>query len=161
MTTPNHDHLDPDLRRLAESLDDLGAAERDAAPEDLERVLLATTLPRLRATTDADRPEPRPLVIARISPHRAARSFHLAAAVVLLATAGVASYFLIRSLRPAPTTPPVARSTEQLIEDIDAQLDDWLDDLATLEDRYAESAAPPDAFWNVDDELESLLEESS
>lgn len=153
----NHDdHLDHDLRPLSDALDKLGAAERDNAPADLERRLFAAT--RSALTPEAQHA---PDVVARIAPTR--HPLRLAALVTLAATATIVGLFVLSPSNPAPRPTDVAdRTPDQIIEDIDAQLDDWLEDVETLDTEYAVSNDAPPDFWSVEDDLAQIfLEETS
>ncbi len=156
----DREHLDRELHALHDALDALGAAERDATPEGLERELLASTLAHLRGEAHED-DDAAPPVIARIGFGRPA-ALRLAAAIAILVCGSIAGVLIINAPGPsgAPPSGPVAdRSTEQIIGEIDAELDEWLTDLEALEDVYTDNdAAGADGFWSLDGDV-TLLEE--
>lgn len=152
----HHDHLDDDLRPLSDALDKLGAAERDGAPPDLERDLFAAT----RAALSPE-PQAAPDVVARIGPAR--HPLRLAALVTLAATATIVGLFILNAPTPAPRTSDqlAERTPDQIIEDIDAQLTDWLEDVEALDTEYAVSNDAPPDFWSVEDDLAQIILEEN
>ena len=161
--THHHDHLDAELHPVAAALDELGARERRAAPAGLEERLLARTLPMLRGEAHADTPDAdRSPVIARIGFRRA---LQLAAAVAVIATGGLAGWLALRpapSVAPAP--PEVANlTTDQLLEEIDSEADDWFADLDSLQTTADTASSTITDFWSLPDEdaLDTLLGEEN
>jgi hypothetical protein len=154
-----HDHLDADLRPLASSLDALGAAERDAAPPGLEQRLLASTLPHLRGeTSHADPHAEAPAVVARIGPRLSRPAALRLAAAVLLFAGAIAGVSIVLSPGPAP---PVDIATEDLIESIDTELDQWLADLEALDDIYTDTRSTTEDLWDLDESLTTIEEATS
>ncbi len=147
---------DPQLTNL---LDRLGAAERDAAPADLERRVLEATRP---VPDHARRPD---AVVARIGFHRRP-AFRIAAAAAIVAGAGLVVTLATRpSAGPAPTTVADV-PTDELISGIERDLDDWLaeasrtpapepiaDDLASLSGELVDAELILVDFWTLDDPL--------
>jgi hypothetical protein len=161
MTQHHHDHLDPELRPLATALDELGDHERNRAPAGLEQRLLAGTLPALRGNAHADMPDADASpVVARIGFRRAMR---LAAAVAVIAAGGAAAWLMLRP-NPAPRPTPIAKvTTEQLIEEINTEADDWFADLDSLQTTADTTSSTSTDFWSLPDEdaLDTLLGEEN
>lgn len=164
MTTPTHDEphgarwpddvrlaLPPELRRLAEQLDDDGARHRDGAPAGL-----ADRIARVSATgLDAGR-APAPVLFRFVR-----APLRIAAAVALLAGGALIGWL---AMRPGPQAPagagPVASHTGQLV---DQELDVWLQptsgwdtaslsDLADLNSSLASLHKSVSDFWTTADD---------
>ena len=150
----NHLGDEPDLARLSDALDALGAHERARAPGGLEdRIVMRTQ----QAAADTG-----PAVVGRIG---VAPFLKIAAAIAMVATLGVVVYVVQRPAGPAPIDGPIvsddAVETETFdVDAVEAEFDAWLASIEASDDGVQEIATIASGieeatmdFWNGDFDL--------
>lgn len=144
-----NEQIPPELRSIAEQLDNLAEHDRSAAPDDLAQQVFARTRPSITDTVDAPETLPFPHIL---------KHWRLAA---LLAVAAGATIFVTWTVTPTSKT---HQGDGAALAEIESEINDFLSITASWEAFDAISAdAAGDLssdFWGMDEDDELFSEDT-